>query len=96
MQVRNESLAIGTSQASVASQVAEGQRTLICFTNTSLIGETITLSFGEQATAGAGVVLNPTKSWSESMDSTFRPFAGQIYAIASAATATLAVHERLG
>jgi hypothetical protein len=96
MQVRNEALAVGTSQVAVASQVAENQRTLICFTNTSTLGETITLSFGEQATAGAGVVLNPTKSWSESIDNTFRPYSGQIYAVASAATATLAVHERLG
>ena len=96
MQVRNESVAVGTTQASVAAEVGEGQRSLICFTNTSTAGETITISAGQQATAGAGIVLYPAGSWSESNDNYFRCYAGQYYAVASAGTATMAIHERLG
>lgn len=46
------------------------------------------------AVAGQGVFLYPTGSWSESVDSAFIPSSKPIWAVASAAGATLSIHER--
>lgn len=95
MQIRNTSVSVGTTQTSVALQLKDKQRQLITFVNTSTGGQVITLSLGEQATAGAGIILYPAGSWSESIDSAFIPASNQWYAVSSAANATLAIQERI-
>lgn len=93
--VRNATVAVGTTSVIVAPPVLENQRRVFVATNTSTGGQTITLSWGQEAVAGSGIVLTPNGSWSESVDSAFIPNNQQIYAVASAASGTLAVHERV-
>lgn len=95
MQIRNDSVSVGTTQISVTSQVRDRQRELITFVNTSTAGQVITLSLQQEASAGFGIILYPAGSWSESVDSAFIPAPFQWYAVASAAGGTLAIHERL-
>jgi len=96
MQIRNSSQTIGTTQEAVTLQVRDKQRELITFVNTSTGGQIITLSLGQEAAAGAGIVLYPAGgSWSEAIDATFIPSELKWYAVSSAAGAILAIHERI-
>lgn len=73
----------------MAAQINSGRKGMI-ITNTSTGGQVVYLGLGFPAVASAGVVLYPQGIWW--MDSkTFT--AGQINAIASAASGTLAVQE---
>jgi len=96
MQIQNSSITVGTTLTVLAEKVPENTRKLIVFTNTSALGEIITINIGEEPTALTGIVLYPTNSWSESIANNFYPSCERYYGIASAATATLAVHQRLG
>jgi len=94
--VRNANIAVTTTQSLAAPLVHVGQRSLIVFTNTSTAGETITISVGKEATTLAGIVLTGFgSSWSESIDSGFQPSNLEYYVVASAVTATCAIHERI-
>jgi len=94
--IRNASIAVGTTGVLVAPQLYEGQRTSLVLTNTSTGGQIITIQTGEQAqTAGAGIILYPGGSWSESIDSSFIPSNLEFWAIASAADGILAIQERV-
>lgn len=93
--IRNTALTIGTTNVSVAPQLFEGQRKAIVITNTSTGGQAITISWGQNAAAGQGIVLYPAGSWSESLDSAFVPSNLGIFAISSAAAGTIAIHERV-
>lgn len=95
MQIRNVSITLSTTQIPISAKVREGQRQLITISNTSTGGQVITLSLFVQAVAGAGVVLNPNESWSESIDSSFIPSNEIWYAVSSAAGGKIALHERL-
>lgn len=92
--VRNESVTVGTSSVSISSQVAVGQRYAISITNVSTGGQVITLSWQTPAQVNQGVVLTPNGNWSESVDSAFIPLNTEIFAIASAAGAQVAIQER--
>jgi len=95
-QVRNESVSVGTSSVLVSSPIINGQRTLFVVSNTSSGGQNITLSVDAYAIAGAGLVLSPGMAWSESADSAFQPTNRPIYAVASAASGSVGIQERLG
>lgn len=95
--VRNASLAVGTSNTLVSNQLQEGQRKTFVVTNTSTDGCVITLQAGTQpASTGAGIVLYPQGSWSESIDSTFIPTNLDWWAVGTTANGTIAIHERVG
>ena len=94
-QTRNVSIAVGTSSVQVSPPLIRGQRIVFVATNTSTGGQIITLSWGGEAVAGAGVVLNAGSSWSESIEGTFTPNEQEIQAVASGAGGTLSVHERV-
>jgi hypothetical protein len=94
--IRNSTLSVGVTSVKVSNQLYEGQRAVLVLTNTSTGGQVITIQVNEQAQAtGAGIVLYPGGSWSESVDSSFRPSNLEYWAIASAAAGTLAIHERI-
>ena len=94
--LRNATISVGTSPVLVSQQLQYGQRQVLAIVNTSSSGQVITLAWGiAGATSGAGVVLYPAGTWSESIDSAFIPTNADIYAVSNAASGTLAVHERI-
>lgn len=93
--IRNATVTIGTTPTLVSPELFEGELTAASFVNTSSAGQNITLAWGQQATAGQGVFLYPTGSWSESIEDIFKPSPLAIWGVASAAGATLAVHTRI-
>lgn len=93
--IRNSSITIGTTQVQIAPELVEGERTALTIVNTSTGGQTISISWGEQAVSGVGIVLYPAGSWAESIDGTFIPSNRTISAVSSAAGGTLAIQERI-
>lgn len=93
--MRNASASVGTTAVIVSPKLQYGQRKAIVITNTSTGGQIITLSWENQAQSNIGVVLYPAGSWSESLDSAFVPSNTEIWAISSAASGTIAIHERV-
>jgi hypothetical protein len=64
-------------------------------TNTSLLGETISIAVDKEAVAGSGIILYPGGSWEQTANSGYLPPQTRITAIASVATATLALYEEV-
>jgi hypothetical protein len=93
--IRNASIAVGTSAVLVAPPLIEGQRVVLVLTNTSTAGQTITIQTGSEAIAGAGIILYPAGSWSEAIDASFIPSNLAFWAVASGASGTLAIQERV-
>jgi len=93
--IRNATIAVGTSPVLVAPQLLEGQRTTIAITNTSTAGQIITLSWGEETIAGIGIVLSAYGSWSESVDAVFIPSNMNIWAVSSAIDGSISIQERI-
>ncbi len=94
-QVRNATITIGTTSQIISTELLAKQRRVFVVTNTSTGGQTITLSWGQEAAAGNGIVLTPMGSWSESVDTAFSPSPLQIYAVSSAASGQVSIHERV-
>lgn len=93
--IRNESIIVDTASKSISSQLTHGQqRYALTVVNTSTNGAIITLSWQTQAQTYAGIVLYPTGTHSESVDSAFLPLNTEIYAISSVAGGQIALHER--
>ena len=93
--IRNGSQTIGTTSLIVVPTLLKGQRTALTIINTSTGGQVITLAWGGPALALQGIVLYPGGSWSESREATFTPSIEQVWAISSAITGTIAIHERI-
>ena len=93
---REISLAVGTSVVEVSPEVGQSvKRRVLILKNTSTAGQIITISYGKDAVAGVGVVLNPGDGQAEAEDAGFKVTQGRITAVASAVSGTLAIHERL-
>lgn len=88
-------VAVGTSSVTVSRLQPIASRILFVLTNASTGGQTITISFGQDAIAGAGIVLSPGGFYSEARDAGFQPSNDDIYAIASGAGGTISVSERI-
>jgi hypothetical protein len=84
---------IPTTADVVSEAVFNGQRKVIVLTNTSVLGEVISVAINAEAKDGEGIVLQPLDRYVESLDAGFLPSNARITAIATAATATLAIHE---
>jgi len=95
--IRNVAITVGATSIEVAPSLEGGAgfRTVLEFVNVSTGGQIISLSYGEEAVAGAGRVLYPTAGCGEAIDPRFTPTQKPVYAIASAAGGSLAVHERI-
>lgn len=95
--ITNKTVAVGTNQVQVAQDVLVGQRKYITIVNSSSGSEQITLAFNQDAVAGAGVVLSPGGSYTDSQDgSAYFPSNTHIQAICDSATGRLSVVERIG
>lgn len=91
--VNDSTITIPITAKVISKEVFGGQRKVIVLTNTSLLGEIISLAIGSEAKSKQGIVLNPNDRYSDSKDSGYTPSNKQITAIATVATATLAIHE---
>lgn len=93
--IRQGSVTVGTTSSNISPYLESTLRKVLVITNTSTNGANITLSWGSPAIAGYGIVLNPSGSWSESIDSAYVPSIQDIWAISSVANGTLAIQERI-
>lgn len=89
----NRSTTIGTSPVVISEECFQ-QRSCIVITNTSTAA-IITVSIGEQAKAGNGIVLSPGGVYQDSRDGQYMPSNKQIQAISNLAGGTVAIHERI-
>jgi hypothetical protein len=95
-QFRNESVAVDTTSIQIAPLLAkEGEREVIVIKNTSTGGQKITISIHATAIAGAGIVLNPNETWTESIESTYKPAKEDYNVISDGAGGQIAFFERL-
>ena len=89
--VRNNIAAVGTD--AVLLSPAHGRNEIV-ITNTSSAAQVITVSFGDVAIAGAGVVLQPNSVYFSSNSAGFNVFQGDIFVIANGASGQVSVFER--
>ena len=93
--INDTSIPIATTATIVSQAVFNGQRKVIVLNNNSLAGEIISIGIRNEAIANQGIVLNQGDKMVLSMDSGYDPSNEQITAVASVATATLAIHEEI-
>lgn len=95
--VKNITITVGTTPVAV-SEEQDGftsVRSVITLTNISTAGQVISVSAGDEAVANRGIVLSPGGSYSDSMDSGYKPTQRRITAVSSGAGGSVAVHERV-
>lgn len=92
--INDRSVTVLTSSTLVAEQQNSGKRTFISFVNTSILGEIIYLSVGSEAKIGKGFPLSPGGFFLEDESNNVMCSQKHYTAIATAATATLAIQER--
>ena len=93
--IRDAQQTIGTASVLVNVQQEAGARKALSIINTSTGGQKVSLAWGKAAVSGAGIVLYPGGSWSESEDGTFNPSNMEVWACADIAAATISIHERV-
>jgi hypothetical protein len=71
------------------------KRIALVLKNTSSAGEVISISLGEQAVSGRGIVLNQGDTYATSKDGGYIPPQSAVNALATAATATLSIYEEV-
>lgn len=95
---RNDDATIGTSDVLIEGRRGDvnSPRLVLFLKNVSTGGQEITLAMNNngQAVAGKGKVLSVGQAWVESIDAVFRPWNGDIHAIADAAGGKLAISIR--
>lgn len=91
---RNVTVTVGTSNT-LLSEDCYQQRVVFVATNTSTAGQKVSISIGEQATYGNGIVLSPGGVYQDTMDGQYKPSNQQINAISDGAGATIAIQERI-
>lgn len=89
--IRNDLITVGTTPVLVCE---ERNRLEINLSNVSAAAQQITLSFGQEAVFGYGVVLLPYAVYWATVTMGFKPTRGKIWAVASAAGAQLSIMER--
>ena len=94
---RNEQVSVGTSNTTIADSRNELKpRVAIVVRNTSsAAADIITVNLGfNQATSGAGIVLQQNESFTDSSETGYQAWQGVITAICATANGTLAIFER--
>ena len=89
--IRNNVVAVGTSTVLLSTA---HERNELVITNTSSAAQIITLSFGVEAAALAGVVLQPYSVYYASDTQGFSVYNGDIFAISSAVSGQISIFER--
>lgn len=85
---------ISTTAVLLLPNVPIGQiRTEFSIQNISAGVEKASLRYGAQAVANTGIVISPQQGVFQSMDSAIKPWQGEIWAIGSAASTILSIHE---
>lgn len=82
-----------TTSSVISQAVFNGLRVAIVVRNTSLAGEIVNIAQGSESAAGKGIQLNQGDTWTDTKDAGYTPSSQEITAIASAATATISIHE---
>jgi hypothetical protein len=93
----NSQQTIGTSAVVISEQKVNGKTRragIICI-NSSTASQVITIAIDKEPAAGAGIVLSPGGSWSDTKDGGGYPTQAQILAIANLAGALLSIQERV-
>lgn len=92
---RNVKVTLPTTSTKIAEACFQ-ERTQISIINTSTGGETVSIGIGEEAVANAGIVIYAGGSYSESKgDKSDKITQDVITALGSAATATIAIVEKV-
>ena len=91
--INDTTITIPTTAKLISPAVFNGKRTSIAITNTSLLGETITIAFGTEAKITSGIPLKPNDRFIDSSGMGYQVSNNFITAIASAVTGTIALHE---
>ena len=95
--IRNTTLSVGTSAviASEEQYLDNATRSVILIINTSTGGQKISISVGDEATSGQGIVLSAGGFYQDSKDSGYLPTQKRISAISDLAGGTISIHERV-
>ena len=94
--IKNISQTIGTSTAVVSEeQHTPNIRSVILITNTSTGGQKITVSAGDEAVSGKGIVLSPGGFYQDSKESGYTPTQRRITAVSDLIDGEVAIHERI-
>ena len=93
---RNEQVAVGTASIIVCdNRNVINKRSVLVIRNTSTGGQNITVSLGNsQAVANQGILLHQDETFTDSSETVYECFQGQIAAISSAAGGLLSIFER--
>lgn len=91
---RNVVVTVGTTNTELSEDCYQ-QRIVFVATNTSTAGQKVTISVGQEAIFGNGVVLSPGGVYQDTADGNYKPANQQINAIADGAGATIAILERI-
>jgi len=90
----NETQTIGATATKIS---VSKRRKVLYYRNTSTAAQVITIVFdnlkGSAMVAGSGFVLSPGEFIQDSISEGYKPWNGEVWAIASAAGATLAISE---
>ena len=91
----SKAVTVGTNNVVISEDRQQEERTFFSITNTSTEGQAVSIAFGQEATAGSGIVLYPGGTYSESRESGYRMNQQNICIEADGAGATVAVCERV-
>jgi len=94
---RNAAVTIGLTVVQLSQRVNTGERVEFSIRNNSTGGQLISLFFSdlETATSGAGISLSAGQSITQSHDTGYKPWQGNMTAIADAAGGTVSIYERV-
>lgn len=84
---------VTTSAADIFNEVTGVVERVV--TNTSSAGQTIYIAVGQDAVVGKGIVLPPGAVYAQVIDARYTPDVLRWSAIASAVSATVAIHQRV-
>jgi hypothetical protein len=94
---RNEAIAVTTTQASISEAK---KRKEFVITNSATAAQIAaghlyaTISVGQEAADGAGIILYPGGVWYGSINGEFKPTHEKVYAVANGGTGRLSIFER--
>jgi len=93
--ISNKTFTINNANTEVSPDLTGNQRSFISITNTSVGGQVMYVSIGQEAVVGNGIALYQGGVYQESTDAGYKPTNKQINIISSAAAGTIAVQERI-
>ena len=92
---RNSSATIDTTSLQITQKLVGQTRKSLVITNTSTSSQIVTISEGQEAVFGNGIILYPQGTMVKSIDSGYIPSKSDYYAIADNAGATISIFEEI-